>query len=90
MAVFDNPDMVNPAPSVDDLPGSAADAEMLALYIWLAALRYDEYQHSTVCVCLAESISQAYIVAPPEFTATLNVDAASLPQLSAALATWFS
>jgi hypothetical protein len=90
VAVFDNPDRVNPAPSVDDLAGSAADAEMLALYIWLAALRYDEYQHSTVCICLAESISQAYIVAPPEFTATLNVDAASLPQLSAALATWLS
>ena len=90
VAVFDNPDEVNPAPSVDDLPGSAADAEMLALYIWLAALRYDEYQHSTVCVCVAESISQAYIVAPPEFTATLNVDAASLPQLSAALAAWIS
>jgi hypothetical protein len=90
VAVFDNPDQVNPAPSVDDLPGSAADAEILALYIWLAALRYDEYQRSTVCVCLAESISQAYIVGPPEFTATLNADSASLPQLSAALATWLS
>ncbi len=90
VAVFDNPDEVNPAPSVDDLPGSATDAEMLALYIWLAAQRYDEYQRSTVCVCLAESISQAYIVAPPEFTATFNVDVASLLQLSAALAAWVS
>jgi hypothetical protein len=90
VAVFDNPDQVNPAPSVDDLPGSAADAEILALYIWLAALRYDEYRRSTVCVCLAESIALAYIVAPPEFTATLNADTASLPQLGAALATWLS
>jgi hypothetical protein len=90
VAVFDNPDQVNPAPSVDDLPGSAADAEILALYIWLAALRYEEYQHSTVCVCLAESIAQAYIVAPPDFTATLKADSASLPQLSAALARWLS
>jgi hypothetical protein len=90
VAVFDNPDEVNSAPSVDDLPGSATDAEMLALYIWLAAQRYDEYQRSTVCVCLAESISQAYIVAPQEFTATLNVDVAPLPQLSAALAAWVS
>jgi hypothetical protein len=90
VAVFDNPDQVNPSPSVDDLPGGAADAEMLALYIWLAALRYNEYQHSTVCVCLAESIAQAYIVAPPEFTATLNADTVSFPQLSGALATWLS
>src|ERR1019366_6630220 len=90
VAVFDNPDQVNPAPSVDDLTGSAADAEILALYIWLAALRYEEYQHSTVCVCLAESIAQPYIVGPPDFTATLKADSASLPQLSAALARWLS
>ncbi len=90
VAVFDNPDQVNPAPSVDDLPGSAADAEMLALYIWLAAQRYEEYQHSTVCVCIAESISQAYIVAPPEFTLTRNSDMVSLPQLANALSAWIS
>lgn len=90
VAVFDNPEQVNPTPSVDDLPGSAADAEMLALYIWLAALRFNEYQHSTVCVCLAESISQAYIIAPPEFTATFNADIASMSKLSAALTTWLS
>ncbi|MGC1424005.1 MAG: hypothetical protein WA815_16755 [Terracidiphilus sp.] len=90
VAVFDNPDQVNPAPSVDDLPGSAADAEMLALYIWLAAQRYEEYQHSTVCVCLAESISQAYIVAPPEFAIARHSDTVSLQQLGTALSTWIS
>ena len=31
VAVFDNPDQVNPVPSVDDLSGSAEDAEILAL-----------------------------------------------------------
>jgi len=67
VAVFDNPDQVNPLPAVDDLPGSAEDAQMLALYVWLAASRYQEYQRSTVCVCLAESLSEAYVVAPPEF-----------------------
>ncbi|MGA8090260.1 MAG: hypothetical protein WCA10_23510 [Terracidiphilus sp.] len=90
VAVFDNPDQVNPAPSVDDVPGSAADAEMLALYIWLAAQRYDEYRRSTVCVCLAESISQAYIVAPPEFTITRGSDTVSLQQLGTSLSTWLS
>jgi hypothetical protein len=90
VAVFDNPDQVNPAPSVDDLPGSAADAEMLALYVWLAAQRYEEYQRSTVCVCIAESISQAYIVAPPEFAITRNSDSVSLHQLGTALSTWIS
>lgn len=90
VAIFDNPDQVNPTPPVEDLSGSAADAEILALYIWLAAQRYDEYRHSTVSVCIAESICQAYIVAPPEFTIASNGDTVNLPQLCGALSTWFS
>jgi hypothetical protein len=62
-----NPDLVNPLPADDDLPGSALDAEILASYVWLSALRYEEYRRSTVCICLAESINEAYLVAPPEF-----------------------
>jgi hypothetical protein len=67
VAVFDDPDQVNPLPAVDDLPASAVDAQMLALYVWLAAGRFDEYSKSTLCVCLAESLSEAYIVAPQGF-----------------------
>ena len=44
VAVFDNPDEVNPLPAVDDLPGSALDAQKIALYVWLAAYRYEEYR----------------------------------------------
>ena len=61
VVVFENPDHVNPLPSVDDGPGSALDAQILAAYIWFSALRYDEYRRSTVCICLAESISEAYV-----------------------------
>jgi hypothetical protein len=43
VAVFEDPDQVNPLPSVDDLPGSAIDSQILALYVWLAASRYEEY-----------------------------------------------
>ncbi|MDE3188689.1 MAG: hypothetical protein KGM96_14345 [Acidobacteriota bacterium] len=81
VAVFDNPDQVNPTPSVDDLPGSAIDAQMLALYVWLAASRYDEYQRSTLCVCLAESIAQAYVVGPPECALLQETQPISLPRL---------
>ena len=90
VAVFDNPDQVNSVPSVDDLPSSAAAAEMLALYGWLASQRYEEYQHSAVCVCLAESISQPYVVAPPEFTLRHNSESVLLQQLGAALSAWIS
>ena len=88
VAVFDNPDQVNPLPAVDDFEGSAVDAQMLALYVWLAAGRYEEYQRSTVCVCIAESLSQAYLVAPPEFTLEQDSGPVSLNRLGYALRNW--
>ncbi len=88
VAVFDNPDQVNPLPAVDDLQGSAIDAQMLALYVWLAATRYEEYRSSTVCVCIAESLSQAYVIAPPESTLSLQNEPVPLDRLGHALRTW--
>jgi hypothetical protein len=90
VAVFDNPDKVNPLPAVDDLPGSALDAQMLALYVWLAAYRFEEYQHSTVCVCVAENLAQAYVVAPPEFPQWHETEPVSLNWLGNALRTWIA
>ena len=90
VAVFDNPDQVNPLPAVDDLPGSAIDAQMLALYVWLAAYRYEEYQRSTVCVCLAESLGQAYIIAPPDFVLWRETQPVPLDHLAAALRAWIA
>ena len=88
VAVFDNPDQVNPLPAVDDLPGSALDAQMLALYVWLASQRYPEYAHGTVGVCVAESLSQAYIVAPPEFALDKLTEPVSLERLGELLGAW--
>lgn len=90
VAVFDNPDQVNPLPSVADVEGSAVDAQMLALYVWLAASRYEEYQRSTVCVCLAESLSQAYVVAPQEFVLADDHGPVGLDRLGVALGEWIS
>jgi hypothetical protein len=90
VALFDNPDQVNPLPAVDDLPGSAVDAQMLALYVWLAASRLQEYQRQTACVCLAESLSQAYVVAPPEFSLWQETEPVALDRLGAALRTWIA
>ena len=90
VAVFDNPDQVNPLPAVDDFEGSAVDAQMLALYAWLAASRYDEYQRSTVCVCIAASLSEAYVVAPPEFTLWQDAGPITLDRLGNALSAWLT
>jgi hypothetical protein len=90
VAVFDNPDQVNPLPAVDDLPGSAVDAQMLALYVWLAAYRYQEYQNSAVCVCIAESLSQAYVAAPREFALWQEAEPVTLDRLHRALHAWIT
>ncbi len=90
VAVFDNPDKVNPLPSVDDPQGSALDAQMLSLYVWLAALRFAEYQHDTVCVCMAESIAEAYIIAPPQFPLQSNPQPLSIDTLRHHLAAWLA
>jgi hypothetical protein len=90
VAVFENPDQANPLPAVADLPGSALDAQMLALYVWLAASRYEEYQHNTACVCLAEGLSQGYVVAPPEFPLWHEPEPIPLDRLHAALRAWLT
>jgi hypothetical protein len=90
VAVFDNPDEVNPLPAVDDLPGSSLDAQMLALYVWLAASRYDEYRRNTACLCIAESLSEAYVVAPPEFALWHEAEPVTLDRLRATLTHWLA
>jgi hypothetical protein len=90
VVLFENADKLNPLPAVEDLPGSAVDAHMLALYVWLAALRYEEYQHSTACVCLAESLSEAYVVAPPEFPLWDETEPATRDRFGAALGAWLA
>jgi hypothetical protein len=90
VAVFENPDQINPLPAVDDLEGSAVDAERLALYIWLAASRFDEYRTSTVCLCLAESIAQAYLIATGDFELSHETKPISIDRLGQALRAWIT
>jgi hypothetical protein len=90
VAVFDNPDQINPLPAEDDLAGSSLDAQMLALYVWLAAYRYPEYQSATVCLCIAVSLSQAYLVAPSEFPLDRDAGPIPLDRLAKALQQWIA
>jgi len=90
VAVFENQDEVNPLPAVDDFEGSALDAQILAFYIWMAAGRYAEYQNSTVCVCIAESLAQAYVIAPSGFRLDLQREPITPDQLGNILLEWFA
>ena len=90
VAVFENPDRVNPLPSVDDEAGSATDAQILAAYIWYSALRYEEYRRSTVCICLAGSLSEAYVVAPPDFALGQTSGPISIDVMAESLRSWIA
>ncbi len=90
VAVFDDPDKVNPTPSVDDLPGSAEDAEILALYVWLAAMRYPEYASHTACVCIAENLAQAYVVAGTDFPSLPEQEPLKMARLGEILRDWIA
>lgn len=90
VAVFENQDQVNPLPAVDDCEGSALDAQILALYIWRAAGRYAEYQNSTVCVCIAESLAQAYVIAPSDFRLAAEPEPIAPDRLGSKLLEWFA
>jgi len=89
VAVFENPDQINPLPAVEDLQGSALDAQVLSRYVWLAATRYEEYRNA-VCMCLAESLSEAYVIAPPEFALMREAQPISPDKCRSALAEWLS
>jgi hypothetical protein len=89
VAVFENPDQINPLPAVDDLPGSAIDAQVLSLYVWLAASRYDEYRNAA-CVCLAESLSEAYVIAPAGFNLFREAQPIPLDRFRSVLTEWLS
>jgi len=58
--------------------------------VWLAASRHEEYQRSTVCVCVAESVSEAYLVAPPEFTLGQASQPVTVDELGDALRSWIA
>lgn len=90
VAVFENPNQVNPLPAVDDTLGSAVDAEILAAYVWLSALRYEEYRESTVCVCFAGNLAEAYLVAPAEFEFRLIAEPIPVEALAEALKSWLA
>jgi hypothetical protein len=65
VVVFENQAKASPLPEVEDLAGSALDAQVLARYIWLAASRYPEYGRA-LCLCIAEHLRSAYAVGPAD------------------------
>lgn len=90
VAVFENPDQINPLPAVDDVPGSTLDAQVLSQYVWLAANRYEEYRTNTAFVCLAESRFEACVIAPPEFGQFPETQPVPLERLRSVLNEWMS
>jgi hypothetical protein len=66
------------------------DAVVLARYMWLAASRYDEYRRNTACVCVAENLPRACVVAPPEFALRHKAELVTLDRLRASMIHWLA
>jgi hypothetical protein len=45
---------------------------------------------NTVCVCVGENLSQAYVVAPPEFTLRHEAEPVTLDRLRASMIHWLA
>jgi hypothetical protein len=79
IAIFENQQKVSSLPDVDDPENSAIDAAMLAHYVWLAASRYPEQDH-TICLCVAEHLDSAYVILPEGKTLGWSPDKAVTPE----------
>ncbi len=89
LAVLENQRKFTAIPDIEDPEGSAVDAEMLASYIWLAASRFDEYKNA-LCLCIADAIPAAYIVAPSDHPLLREAHPLAVSKLLAMLKTWLS
>lgn len=87
IAVFENQEKVSTLPDVDDPENSAIDAAMLAHYVWLAANKFHEYEQA-VCVCIAEHLNTAWIVAPAGSGIDKLGDTIAGDDLSVAIGKW--
>jgi hypothetical protein len=64
IAIFENQSQVSTVPDVPDPENSALDAAMLARYVWLSALRYQEYEQA-LCLYVVEHLNAVRLIAPP-------------------------
>lgn len=90
VVIFENQERASPLPEQEDLPGSALDAQVLAHYVGLAARRFPEYQERAACVCLAEAVPSAYVVAPPDFPLLRQSEPLRLDRIPSLLGAWLS
>lgn len=89
IAIFENQQRVSTLPDVDDPENSAIDAAILARYVWLAASRYPEQEH-TLCLCVSEHLDSAYMILPPGRNLGWSPERAVTPEeLSSFLGTQF-
>jgi hypothetical protein len=89
VAIFENQNKASPLPDVEELAGSALDAQVMMYYTWLAAIRYPEYQQAA-CLCLAVDRPQAYWVVPPDFPISDRAAPVKIEHLASALADWLA
>jgi hypothetical protein len=89
IAIFENQTKVSAVPDTPDPESSALDAAILARYVWLSALRYAEYEQA-LCLCVAEHLNAALVVAPPGSDLANNHGPLSPAELHQAALRWLT
>jgi len=52
---------------------------------WAGGEPLDEYRRNTACVCMAENLSEAWAIGPPEFALWHEVEPVTLDRLRASM-----
>jgi hypothetical protein len=89
VAVFENQEKATPQRPVPDPENSAADAVILAYYIWLGTARYAEYQR-TACLCLFDRTPYALVAGAKEFPLWEEKEPVAPQRIAALLQTWLT
>jgi hypothetical protein len=87
LAVFEDQGRANPVPEQDDPPGSLIDAQILAEYVYLAALRLPSYAEQTLGLFAIEDCGTVLALGPSSSIAAPS-EPLALSELSAGIVRW--
>ena len=89
LLLFSSPRPTDQIPILEDPLGSFVDVEQLSYYVWLNAEKSAAYRGKTLYLLLAEGVDEMLAIRPgPPADAAGDLPAATLPEVSATMASW--
>ena len=89
LLLYSSPRPTDQIPILEDPLGSFVDVEQLSYYVWLSAEKSAAYRGKTLYLLLAEGVDEMLAIRPgPPAGAAGDARAATLPEVSATMASW--